>query len=119
MTKSRAVVRIAAGAEADLHAIWRRRMAQRGEDGPDGADALLDDLAARIEGLADHPAKGPVPPELEPLGTRQYRQLTHPPFRIVYHLAGGDKETVTVLIIADARRDFRTLLEERLLAGGT
>lgn len=118
MTRLRAEVRIAAGAEANLNAIWRRRLAQRGAEGPDGADALLDDLVARIESLADHPAKGPVPPELEALGTRQYRQLTHPPFRIVYHLTGSDTETVTVLIIADARRDFRTLLEERFLASG-
>ncbi|MBX9898665.1 MAG: type II toxin-antitoxin system RelE/ParE family toxin [Qipengyuania sp.] len=114
----RATVRITAGAEADLHAIWRRRLAQRGAGGPDGAEALLDDLVARIEGLADHPAKGPVPPELESLGTRQYRQLAHPPFRIVYHLTGDVSGTVTVLVIADGRRDFRALLEERLLAGG-
>ena len=42
----RATVRITAGAEADLHAIWRRRLAQRGAGGPDGAEALLDDLDA-------------------------------------------------------------------------
>lgn len=118
MAKARASVRITAGAEADLYAIWRRRVAQRGSAGPDGADALLDDLAARIESLADHPANGSVPVELEPLGTREYRQLSHAPFRIIYHLEGGEGGTVTVLIIADSRRDFRTLLEERLLAGG-
>lgn len=112
------MVRISAGAEADLHAIWRRRLAQRGAGGPDGADALLDDLATRIEGLRDHPSKGSVPFELEALGTRQYRQLSHPPFRIIYHLAGGDTGTATVLVVADARRDFRTRLEERLLAAG-
>lgn len=117
MARPRATVRIAAGADADLHAIWRRRLAQSGAEGSDGADALLDDLVARMEGLADHPAKGPIPPELEALGTRQYRQLTHPHFRIVYHLT-GDSGAVTVLVVADARRDFRTLLEERLLAGG-
>lgn len=118
MVESRVAVRIAEGAEADLQAIWRRRAAQRGSEGSDGADALLDDLVTRIESLADHPAKGPVPPELEALGIREYRQLAHPPFRIVYHLTRGDSGTVTVLLIADARRDFRTLLEERLLAGG-
>ncbi len=114
MARPRAVVRIAAGAKADLHAIWRRRLAQRGPEGPDGADALLDELVARIEGLTDHPAKGPVPPELETLGTCQYRQLAHSPFRIIYHLT-DDSGVVTVLVVADARRDFRTLLEERLL----
>jgi len=58
-----------------------------------------------------------VPPELEALGIREYRQLSHPPYRIIY-LPDAAAHTVTVTIVADSRRDFRTLLEERLLAAG-
>ncbi|HWU01287.1 MAG TPA: type II toxin-antitoxin system RelE/ParE family toxin [Novosphingobium sp.] len=116
---TRAQVRLTAGAEQDLAGIYRRRMAQRGPGGSDGAEALLLRLVDAIEKLADHPAKGPVPPELEALAIRDYRQLSLPPWRIIYwpHAEGG-MPTVTVMLIADARRDFRTLLQERVLARG-
>ena len=42
-------IKITSGAERDLAGIWQRRVAQRGPDGDDGADALLDDLVASIE----------------------------------------------------------------------
>lgn len=104
------------GAEQDLRGIWIRRRQQRGSDGPDGADALLDQLIALIETLAHHPRKGPVPPELEALGILTYRQLSQAPFRIIYSSERVDQaETVVVHLVADARRDFRTLLAERLL----
>lgn len=113
---NKAIVRIAAGAERDLAGIWRRRLAQRGAEGPDGADALLDRIVARIESLADHPLRGSAPPELEALGIRSYRQTSHPPFRIIYLPQERDNGmAVSIIVIADARRDFRVLLEERLL----
>lgn len=115
MSGGRAGVRLTAGAEHDLLGIYRRRLAQRGADGADGAEALLDRLVAGIEGLADYPERGPVPPELDALGIREYRQLSLLPCRMIYLPAG---ETVTVMLVADSRRDFRTLLEERLLRCG-
>ena len=112
----RAQVRLTAGAEHDLSGIYRRRLAQRGSDGSDGAGALLDRLVAAIEGLAEWPQRRPVPPELESVGIMTYRQHSLPPFRLIYLPEdGAEGPLVTVLIIADARRDFRTLLEERLL----
>jgi len=125
MVSGLAQIRIAVGAEADLHGIWRRRRAQRGAEGDDGADALLDRLVAAIETLAEHPRRGAVPPELDALGIHDYRQLSLPPFRLIYLVEeeslGGknrqDATLVTILIVADARRDFRTLLQERLLSG--
>lgn len=105
-------VRLTRGAEHDLAGIYRRRLVQRGAEGHDGADALLQTLVAAIEGLTDFPERGPVPPELEALGIAVYRQLSLPPFRIIYEPSA---EAVTVMIIADARRDFRILLQERLL----
>ena len=116
MMAERAQVRLTQGAERDLRGIYRRRLAQRGPGGDDGADALLERLVSAIEGLADHPAKGPVPPELEVLGIAEYRQFSLPPFRVIYHLAPSrQRAQVTVMIVADSRRDFRQLLEERLL----
>ena len=108
-------VRLTIGAERDLSGIYRRRLAQRGAEGNDGAEALLNRLVAGIEGLASYPEKGPVPGELEAMGIREYRQLSLPPYRIIYWPEGA---TVTVMLIADARRDFRTLLQERVLGRG-
>lgn len=100
------------GAERDLRAIYQRRLSQRGADGPDGADALLDRLVDAMATLSTFSQRGPVPPELDVLGIREYRQLSLPPWRVIYR--AGDRD-VTVMIVADARRDFRTLLEERLI----
>jgi toxin ParE1/3/4 len=112
----KAQVFLTQGAEDDLLGIYRRRLAQRGANGKDGADNLLNSLIDATTRLADHPLSGPVPLELELLGIKAYRQLSQPPFRLIYwpelDLA---KPQVTVMLIADARRDFRVLLEERLL----
>jgi plasmid stabilization system protein ParE len=109
-------IRITRGAEDDLRGIYRRHLALRGADGDTGADALLDRLVQAIEGLATFPERGPMPPELEVLGIHDYHQLSHPPYRIIYlpELHGADPR-VTVMLIADSRRDVRVLLEERLL----
>ncbi len=112
MRQGRVAVRLTAGAEHDLRGIYRRRLAQRGADGADGAEALLDSLVAAIGSLSEFPERGPVPSELEALGIRAYRQLSLPPYRVIYL---PERAAVTVMIIADARRDFRTLLQERLL----
>jgi plasmid stabilization system protein ParE len=99
-----------------LHGIYRRHLALRGTDGPDGAEALLESLVKSVEGLAVHPEKGPVVEELEVIGIPTFRQLSRAPFRFIYRIDGEDPDRlVTVLVIADGRRDFRTLLEERLL----
>lgn len=112
----KAQVRLTQGAEGDLLGIYRRRLAQRGAEGKDGADALLDQLVQAIEGLGEHPLRGPIPAELEALGILTYRQLSHPPFRVIYWPEMDDANaSVTVMLIADARRDFRVLLEERVL----
>jgi toxin ParE1/3/4 len=107
-----AQVRLTAGAERDLSAIYRRRLAVRGAEGDDGAEAHLAKLVAAIESLAHYSERGPVPPELEVLGIREYRQLSVPPYRIIYW---PKDDIVTIMLVADARRDFRTLLEERVL----
>ena len=116
MARGMAAVRLTAGAEPDLAGIYRRRLVQCGADGPDGAGALLARLVEAIEGLAEFPERGPVPAELAALGIREYRQFSLPPWRMIYlpqEDAAGT--SVTVMLVADSRRDFRALLEARLL----
>jgi toxin ParE1/3/4 len=115
-TRRSAEIRITAGAERDLVDIHLRRLSQRGAEGKDGADALIDELVDAIESLAEYSHRGPVPPELDALGIHDFRQLSYPPFRIIYLPEERDDGVlVTVMIVADSRRDFRVLLAERLL----
>ena len=100
-------------AEHDLFEIYRRRLAQRGPDGPDGAEALLDSMMQLIDSLAHYPERGPVPVELLELRGSPWRQVSHSPYRIIYELGDG---VVTIALVADARRDFSTLFQRRLLA---
>lgn len=112
-------VLITRGAEEDLRAIYRRRLAQRGAQGADGAEGLLAGLVGAIESLGAFPQRGPVPPELEALGIATYRQISLPPYRVVYlPQVEAAEPRVTVMMVADARRDFRALLEERVLRMG-
>lgn len=99
-------------AEGDLLAIYNRRLKQRGADGPDGADALLDNLYEAIALLAQFPLRDAIPPELEQLGIADWRQISVWPFRIIYTVEG---DVVTISVVADSRRDFAALLERRLL----
>ena len=61
-------------------------------------------------GLSESPQRGSYPKELLDLGIR--REVFFKPYRIIYREIEDD---VHVLVIADGRRDMRTLLERRLL----
>jgi toxin ParE1/3/4 len=58
------------------------------------------------------PERGRIPPELERIGIREFREIMFEPYRIVYT---GVKSQVCVYCILDGRRDLQDLLEERLL----
>jgi plasmid stabilization system protein ParE len=105
-------VLLTAAVEGDLQAIYNQRLAYRGAQGADGAEALLERLFDAIASLAEFSQRGPIPPELATLGIADWRQLSVPPYRIIYAVA-ADK--VTVAVVADGRRDFASLLERRLL----
>jgi len=109
MARPRFEVRLTQGAEDDLESLY---LYLAGHRGPDEAQALLDSLPAQAETLERFPERGGVPRELERLGIRTFRQLVHPPYRIVYRVIGQE---VFVLLIADGRRDMQALLERRLL----
>ena len=81
-------------------------------DSPRKADTVLDRIEGLLEGLAESPERGSYPKELIALGIREYRQVFFKPYRIIYRVIG---KKVYVMLIADGRRDMRTLLERRLL----
>lgn len=91
----------------DLHAFVSSA------DGATRADRLVDSIAAALGRLTTLPNRGEIPRELEALGIRAFRQVHHKPYRMIYQVQAG---TVTVLLIADARRDMQQLLQRRLLA---
>lgn len=113
---ARATITVDDQAADDLYQIYVTRLDQRGASGPDGAEALLDSFMATIESLADYPERGPIPPELEALGERSWRQISHAPYRIVYLL---EERAVTIALVADSRRDFVSVLQKRLLNSGS
>lgn len=48
------------------------------------------------------------------MGIREYREVFFKPYRIMYYTRGRQ---VTVVLIAEGRRDMRSLLERWLLNG--
>ena len=96
-------------AERDLFEIL---LYVESNDSPERADALLDGLERAVATLAEMPERGHVPPELERIGIREYREIHYKPYRILYAIDG---DAVIVHCILDGRRDMQSLLEHRLL----
>lgn len=82
-------------------------------DGRNQADRLLEGLESTLAKLSDFPHRGESPPELAELGIKQFRQVHYKPSRAIYQVL--DTTAVVVMLIADGRRDMRSLLERRLL----
>ena len=105
-------VRITKGAESDLEALHNYVAVNRsGKE----AEALLDGILDKILTLEEFPLRGPICPELDRLGIAEFRQIYHGPYRLIYRV--NDK-IVYIMIVADSRRDFKALLERRLLGRG-
>jgi len=102
-------VRITTGAECDLVEITAF-LAER--EGLAVAEGVLQGLLDCAGDLARFPERGSFPKELLKLGIREFRQALCQPYRLVYRIAGNH---VFVLLVADGRRDFQSLLERRLL----
>jgi toxin ParE1/3/4 len=81
-------------------------------DAPGKAEHVLDKIEEAFTSLSESPERGVHPRELLELGNRDYREIFFKPYRIIYRVTG---KTVYVLLIADGRRDMRTLLQRRLL----
>jgi len=81
-------------------------------DGTAAARHVLENIEEAFRTLAMYPERGAYPRELLDLGIREYREIFYIPYRIMYNTRG---KQVTVMLIADGRRDMRSLLERRLL----
>lgn len=82
---------------------------------------LRQTFKAALESLRDQPYKGTKVPELTRFGNTEYRQLVRKPFRIIYLIteaatANNQGITVAILLCADGRRNFSTLLQKRLFS---
>ena len=102
-------VRLTADAERDLEAI-HTFIAEA--DSMAAADRVLNRLMAAVETLETLPGRGSRLRELELLGFREYRQVVLKPWRMIYRVIGSQ---VFIYLIADGRRDMRSLLAQRLL----
>jgi toxin ParE1/3/4 len=83
------------------------------QDGVAQADRLVDGIRSVLVKLAQFPDRGEYPKELAALGIKQFRQVHHKPYRMIYQATA---EAVTVMVIVDGRRDMQSLLQRRLLA---
>lgn len=81
-------------------------------DSPEHADHVLAQLLDLCGGLESHPARGHIPPELDAIGVKDFREVHFKPYRVVYQIVG---RKVIVQVIADGRRSLRNLLERRFL----
>ena len=103
-------VRIGAEAERDLEAIYDYIAVN---DSAVNARRLLDALMRVAESLATFPQRGSHPGELVGFGYNQYRQAILKPWRLIYRIIGRQ---VFIDLVADGRRDLRSLLAQRLLS---
>ena len=79
------------------------------------AQYVAREIRKHVETLKVFPDRGAQLPELVDLGAgsaTEYRQLQWKPYRIVYFVSG---KVVSIMLIADGRRDMPALLLKRLL----
>jgi toxin ParE1/3/4 len=81
-------------------------------DTPQKADYVARGIETAFASLAVLPNRGAHPRELLEMGNRHFREVHFKPYRIIYRAYARE---VAVFIIADGRRDMRTLLARRLL----
>ncbi len=81
-------------------------------DSPSKADRVIARIEEAVSGLSSSPHRGPIPHELRDCGVEEFREVFYKPYRIFYYV---EETTVHVVLIADGRRDMRTLLQQRLL----
>lgn len=109
MTRRVCEVRLTEAARDDLREIFELTSDRQSFA---AAAELIAKLLDKADELMSFPERGAVPKELEALGIARFRQLLLAPYRIIYSV---DADIVTIVFVADGRRDMRTLLARRLL----
>jgi len=82
-----------------------------GHDSPESANRVLDRLLEATESIAELPHRGSRPSELPPGMVADCRQVFFKPYRVIYRIAG---DSVIIHVIADGRRNLKSLLFRRL-----
>jgi len=82
------------------------------QNNPQNAMRIMDRIKARIKTLENFPQKGAYVPELLAKNIKDYKQITEPPWKIVYKIDG---KFVNILTIVDSRRNLQDILVKKLL----
>jgi plasmid stabilization system protein ParE len=72
----------------------------------------FDRIKAAIRNLKAFPYAGSIPEEFEKINLSQYRQVISGMNRIIYEVR---QDSIYIHLIADTRRDLKTVLTRRLL----
>jgi len=102
-------VLVVADAEEDIFGIYKYVLKA---NGCNRADHLLHKIQEACQSLAQSPNRGHIPPELERIGVRGYREIHFKPYRIIYQIVG---RKVFIHCVLDGRRSLQEILEIRLL----
>ncbi|SAL76741.1 Plasmid stabilization system protein [Caballeronia peredens] len=104
------MVVILPAAEADIRDIRRYVVKKFGK-----ADwqARYQKLKQSVATLQEFPESGKVPEELSDFNPDGYREVVSGQNRVIYNFT---KEIIFVHVVADTRRDMKTLLQKRLLS---
>jgi toxin ParE1/3/4 len=102
-------VLLLSGAKQDLLHLYKYVALN---DSLEKANRLIDDLQRTCSRLKTMPERDRIPPELERIRIREFREIILKSYRVIYNVV---KSQVFVYCILDGRRDLQDLLEERLL----
>jgi toxin ParE1/3/4 len=83
-------------------------------DSAENATRVLDRLMETAETISKLPHRGTRPRELPAGLEAEYRQVFFKPYRVIYEVT---RTEVVIHLIADGRRDLRSLLFRRLIGG--
>jgi len=98
-------------AESDILTIFAFIAEQ---EGPDRAEAVSQQFIEARDSLRELPERGRVPPELERVSIRSFREIQVKPYRVIYQVNQATRE-IYIHVVADGRRNCAELLQERLL----
>ena len=82
------------------------------QNNPQNAIRIMDRIKTRIKTLENFPNKGSYVPELLAKNIKDYKQISEPPWKIIYKIDG---KIVNVLTIIDSRRNLQDILVKKLL----
>ena len=102
-------VHIISDAEEDLFKIYKYVATY---DAVGKADNLLIKLEESCNSLKNFHERGHLPPELDRIGVKMYKEIHFRPYRIIYQIF---KKDIYIHCILDGRRDLMDILKERLL----